>query len=503
MATVALRQELTSPSDMGQAFFERRLFVAAAQSYAEWRQEAESIRGWPVRDRVQALAAHGALALAVEAYVDAAALCRTARALARRSKAARGKAAWVALYLGAALDALGQGEAALAWIKTARRECDGLPAGCGERVDLLAGQAALAQGLCEVGLGRCEAACVTLEQAAGWLGGHDRQGQAEALIGLARLARENRDVPKAWASLNRALVLLEGERSSLVAAAHAELGLLSFAEGDCQAAARHGGMALEILWLRSGLLGKVELAKLCELFGLISWATGDRQAAIAFMQRSATYFLQRNRWREWQRASSRLREWTRERGKLPCPVHAFGHREKRTLKGYRAVLGLLDTLEGLSPAAHRRAGFVAHYALLLAEAAGCGEEDRLALSHAARFYEIGYTAADERSQVQFALLGEQILSAFPVPPAVGRAVRYVGERFDGRGQPEGLAGQAIPRVSRIIAISDAYVRGADKAACLIGQGGHTAGMAALLAEVGTRFDPALVEAFAAMHDISS
>lgn len=503
MAIVALRKDFVSPSDLGRAFFERRLFVAAAQSYAQWRHEAERARSFSVRDRVQALAAHGALALAVEAYAEAASLCRTARALARRRKAAPGEAAWLALYLGQALEALGQSEAALAWIKTARRECDGLPAGCGDRVELLSGRAALAQGLCEMGLGRWEAAQVSLEQAAGALGGHDRRAQAEALIGLARLARENRDIPKAWVNLNRALTLLGGERSPLVAAAHAELGQLSFAEGDCEAAARHAGMALEMLWIGSGLLGKVELANLCDLFGQISWATGDRQAAIAFMQRSATYFLQRNRWRDWQQASSRLREWTRERGQLPSPLHTVGHRGKQMLKGYRAVLGLLDTLEGLAPAAHRRAGFVAHYALLLAEAAGCDGEERLALSHAARFYEIGYTAADERSAVQFALLGEQILSAFPVPSSAARAVRYVGERYDGRGQPDGLAGREIPRVSRIIAICDAYVRGANNTAGWFGAAGHTGGMSALLAEVGTRFDPLLVETFAAMHDIAS
>ena len=36
-------------------------------------------------------------------------------------------------------------------------------------------------------------------------------------------------------------------------------------------------------------------------------------------------------------------------------------------------------------------------------------------------------------------------------------VHYHKERWDGRGEPEGLSGNSIPFGSRIIAVSDAYV----------------------------------------------
>jgi HD-GYP domain-containing protein (c-di-GMP phosphodiesterase class II) len=39
---------------------------------------------------------------------------------------------------------------------------------------------------------------------------------------------------------------------------------------------------------------------------------------------------------------------------------------------------------------------------------------------------------------------------------IGLAVRHHHERFDGRGYPDGLAGEAIPILARIVAVADAY-----------------------------------------------
>ena len=39
---------------------------------------------------------------------------------------------------------------------------------------------------------------------------------------------------------------------------------------------------------------------------------------------------------------------------------------------------------------------------------------------------------------------------------MGRIVRHHHERYDGSGYPKGLAGEEIPRESRIIAVADAF-----------------------------------------------
>ena len=79
-----------------------------------------------------------------------------------------------------------------------------------------------------------------------------------------------------------------------------------------------------------------------------------------------------------------------------------------------------------------------------------------------------------------------------------RAGEYIAlthhERWDGKGYPKGLSGDAIPRVGRIVAIADAFEAmtatqrrrqpmSVDDAAKVI------------ISEAGKQFDPALIEAF--------
>jgi HD-GYP domain-containing protein (c-di-GMP phosphodiesterase class II) len=54
--------------------------------------------------------------------------------------------------------------------------------------------------------------------------------------------------------------------------------------------------------------------------------------------------------------------------------------------------------------------------------------------------------------------GERILRAAELEDGetIALAVRHHHERFDGQGYPDGLAGEAIPILSRIVAIADTY-----------------------------------------------
>jgi diguanylate cyclase (GGDEF)-like protein len=53
-------------------------------------------------------------------------------------------------------------------------------------------------------------------------------------------------------------------------------------------------------------------------------------------------------------------------------------------------------------------------------------------------------------------IGEAMLNAAPVLASVAALVRSTHERIDGNGYPDGLAGEAIPLGSRIIAVCDAF-----------------------------------------------
>ncbi len=53
-------------------------------------------------------------------------------------------------------------------------------------------------------------------------------------------------------------------------------------------------------------------------------------------------------------------------------------------------------------------------------------------------------------------IGAEILKNIDLAPNISIGARYHHERYDGKGYPEGLKGENIPEIARIIAVADAY-----------------------------------------------
>ena len=69
----------------------------------------------------------------------------------------------------------------------------------------------------------------------------------------------------------------------------------------------------------------------------------------------------------------------------------------------------------------------------------------------------GALSEPERERMQeHTVLGEQIMAPLRSTAALLPIIRHHHERWDGRGYPDGLAGDQIPLGARIIAIADAY-----------------------------------------------
>jgi HD-GYP domain-containing protein (c-di-GMP phosphodiesterase class II) len=66
------------------------------------------------------------------------------------------------------------------------------------------------------------------------------------------------------------------------------------------------------------------------------------------------------------------------------------------------------------------------------------------------------TLAERRQMETHAEIGERILAKVDDYEEVARIVRHHHERIDGTGYPDGLTGQEIPLLSRVIAVADAY-----------------------------------------------
>jgi HD-GYP domain-containing protein (c-di-GMP phosphodiesterase class II) len=92
-----------------------------------------------------------------------------------------------------------------------------------------------------------------------------------------------------------------------------------------------------------------------------------------------------------------------------------------------------------------------------------------------------------------AALGAEMLAGVPGLERVAPLVRWHHERWDGRGYPDGLAGEEIPLACRVVAACDALH------AMTVDRPYRPAlafedALAELLAESGTQFDPEVVSA---------
>jgi putative nucleotidyltransferase with HDIG domain len=69
----------------------------------------------------------------------------------------------------------------------------------------------------------------------------------------------------------------------------------------------------------------------------------------------------------------------------------------------------------------------------------------------------GALTLDERRQMQeHSAIGERILAKVEDYAEIAKIVRHHHERIDGMGYPDGIGGDAIPLISKIISVADAY-----------------------------------------------
>lgn len=110
------------------------------------------------------------------------------------------------------------------------------------------------------------------------------------------------------------------------------------------------------------------------------------------------------------------------------------------------------------------------YATALGLRLGLSSRDMHAVRYGALLHDIGklgidemiirkggpLTASEYRVMQQHPIIGERMVQSLPHAHAIAPIVRHHHERWDGRGYPDGLAGEAIPLGARIVAVADAF-----------------------------------------------
>lgn len=135
------------------------------------------------------------------------------------------------------------------------------------------------------------------------------------------------------------------------------------------------------------------------------------------------------------------------------------------------IQSLLTQMEIFDPALLEHLRTVAYYTLLMARSLEFTPEDQDELLNSSLLYDIGLMGIDrriiekkdklepqERQIIQaHPLNGVKILSPFPFFREILPIIMHHHEWYDGSGYPEGLMGEDIPFMSRIIMIVDAFV----------------------------------------------
>jgi HD-GYP domain-containing protein (c-di-GMP phosphodiesterase class II) len=113
---------------------------------------------------------------------------------------------------------------------------------------------------------------------------------------------------------------------------------------------------------------------------------------------------------------------------------------------------------------------VTNYTLLLAERLGLPSAERLILQVGVPLHDIGKIGVDDavlrkagaldpvefESMRSHTVRGAAILQGIPALAAVLPIIRSHHERWDGKGYPDGLAGESIPLLARMVAVADAF-----------------------------------------------
>jgi len=180
------------------------------------------------------------------------------------------------------------------------------------------------------------------------------------------------------------------------------------------------------------------------------------------------------------------------------------------LKAIKALISALEAKDSYTSGHSLR---VAHYAKMMGEAMKLNNDALYCLHLSAILHDIGKIGLPDHilkkttslleseyiTAKEHPLIGSKIVGNIDELHEVAAIIRHHHERFDGTGYPDGLKGEAIPLLARILAIVDAYEAIVSRRNYRSRQSPQAA-VKELHENVGTQFDPDLVHIFISLMD---
>ena len=192
-------------------------------------------------------------------------------------------------------------------------------------------------------------------------------------------------------------------------------------------------------------------------------------------------------------------------------VRLMGELERLLMDTIRAIAATIDAKDGYT---HRHSERVAALSRRIASEMGLPPEQQHTAELAALLHDVGKIAVADSilnkpgrlTEEEFdemkkhPLHGARILSHIQSPSvtAVLPGVQYHHERWDGSGYPEGLRGEDIPLLGRLLGIAD-YIDALTSARSYRGPLSLEEAIALLERESGRHFDPRIVQVVMQLH----
>ena len=159
-----------------------------------------------------------------------------------------------------------------------------------------------------------------------------------------------------------------------------------------------------------------------------------------------------------------------ERGRQLEIEHYKAEKEKEHALFEQTAEALTTAIDAKDPYTHGHSTRVAMYSTQIAQEAGKSEEECDKVYFAALLHDVGKIGIadaiinkdgrltdEEFKQIKrHPVYGNQILSSIQQSPYLSIGAHYHHERYGGRGYPEGLKGEDIPDIARMIAVADSY-----------------------------------------------
>ena len=172
-----------------------------------------------------------------------------------------------------------------------------------------------------------------------------------------------------------------------------------------------------------------------------------------------------------------------------------------------SLMSLVSAIEAKDPYTQQHSSRVTRYSVQISQAMGCCNEDIQRLESIGPLHDIGKIGihdsilnkpgrlTDEEMEKIRAhpLIGVNIVSPLGLDPMEEAIIRNHHERWDGRGYPDGLKGEEIPGLPRILCVADSFdAMSSDRAYRKALP--HSTCIRELKNNRGTQFDPKVVEA---------